>query len=61
MPQSGGLNLHALHQRSSHNNQLGALGGDRKGKHSIRINRPVAALFRVAEDGPHGVELVDYR
>lgn len=41
-------------------NQLEALRGDRKGQHSIRINRQWRICFEWREDGPHNVEIVDY-
>ena len=41
-------------------NRLEALGGDRKGQHSIRINQQWRLCFEWREDGPHGVEIVDY-
>ena len=43
-------------------NRLEALGGDRSGQHSIRINRQYRVCFRF--DGEHGeayeVEITDY-
>jgi len=41
-------------------NRLEALKGDRKGRHSIRINRQWRVCFRWKTDGPHEVEIVDY-
>lgn len=41
-------------------NRLEALGGDRKGQHSIRINRQWRICFRWEEDGAHDVEITDY-
>jgi proteic killer suppression protein len=41
-------------------NRLEALGGDRKGQHSIRINQQWRLCFEWREDGPHEVEIVDY-
>ena len=41
-------------------NQLEALGGDRKGQWSIRINDQFRVCFRWTVDGPEGVEIVDY-
>jgi proteic killer suppression protein len=41
-------------------NQLEALSGDRKGQWSIRINDQFRICFRWSEDGPEGVEIVDY-
>lgn len=41
-------------------NQLEALKGDRKGQHSIRINRQWRICFRWTDAGPADVEIVDY-
>lgn len=41
-------------------NRLEALGGDRKGRFSIRINDRWRICFEWREDGPHEVEIVDY-
>jgi proteic killer suppression protein len=41
-------------------NQLEALKGDRKGRHSIRINDQWRVCFVWREDGAHQVEIVDY-
>lgn len=41
-------------------NRLEALTGDRKGLFSIRINQQWRLCFEWREDGPHGVEIVDY-
>ncbi|MBK1875237.1 type II toxin-antitoxin system RelE/ParE family toxin [Pelagicoccus mobilis] len=41
-------------------NQLEALVGDRKGQHSIRINRQFRICFVWTSQGPAGVEIVDY-
>jgi len=41
-------------------NRLEALGGDRKGSYSIRINQQWRLCFEWREDGPHNVEIVDY-
>ena len=41
-------------------NRLEALGGDRKGQFSIRINRQWRVCFEWGEDGPHNVEIVEY-
>lgn len=41
-------------------NRLEALGGDRRGRFSIRINRRWRVCFEWREDGPHDVEIVDY-
>ncbi len=42
------------------NNRLEALAGDRKGRHSIRVNDPWRICFRWTEAGPTEVEVVDY-
>ena len=43
-------------------NHLEALGGDRKGQHSIRINKQWRICFQwpKSADGPENVEIVDY-
>ncbi|MBI2882373.1 MAG: type II toxin-antitoxin system RelE/ParE family toxin, partial [Candidatus Methylomirabilis oxyfera] len=41
-------------------NRLEALVGDRKGRHSIRINDRYRACFRWTSEGPADVEIVDY-
>ena len=41
-------------------NRLELLKGDRRGQHSIRINDQRRLCFRWADDGVHGVEIVDY-
>lgn len=41
-------------------NRLEALSGDRRGQHSIRINREWRVCFRWTPDGPDAVEVVDY-
>lgn len=41
-------------------NRLETLSGDRRGQHSIRINRQWRICFRWEEDGPYDVEIVDY-
>lgn len=41
-------------------NRLEALRGDRRGQHSIRINRRVRICFVWTETGPDAVEIVDY-
>ena len=41
-------------------NRLETLSGDRKGQHSIRINKKWRICFEWKEDGVHGVEIVDY-
>ena len=51
------VELHEL--RSPPGNRLEALKGDRRGQHSIRINRQWRIRF-VWRDGAHEVEIVDY-
>ena len=46
--------------RSPPGNHLEALKGDRKGQHSIRINRQWRICFRWTAEGPENVEIVDY-
>ncbi len=46
--------------RSPPGNRLEALKGDRRGQHSIRINRQWRVCFRWTSDGPEAVEIVDY-
>jgi proteic killer suppression protein len=41
-------------------NRLEALGGDRNGQHSIRINDQWRICFHWSEGGPSDVEIVDY-
>jgi len=41
-------------------NQLEALGGNRKGQHSIRINNQYRICFEWEDAGPKNVEIVDY-
>jgi proteic killer suppression protein len=41
-------------------NRLEALSGDRRGRHSIRINGQYRVCFRWTEHGPEDVEIVDY-
>jgi len=41
-------------------NQLEALSGDRKGQHSIRINRQWRICFVWTNSGPDHVEIADY-
>ena len=41
-------------------NHLEALGGDRKGCHSIRVNRRWRVVFRWREGAAHDIEFVDY-
>lgn len=46
--------------RSPAGNHLEALGGDRKGQHSIRVNDQFRVCFKWTELGPQDVEIVDY-
>ena len=46
--------------RSPPGNRLEALSGDRRGQHSIRINRQWRVCFRWTAEGPDAVEIVDY-
>ena len=46
--------------RSPPNNRLEALGKDRAGQHSIRINDQFRVCFRWTPTGPEDVEVVDY-
>jgi proteic killer suppression protein len=46
--------------RSPPDNRLEVLKGDRRGQHSIRINRQWRVCFRWTPDGPEAVEIVDY-
>ena len=41
-------------------NQLKALKGDRKGEHSIRINKPWRICFKWRDGHAFYVEIVDY-
>ena len=41
-------------------NRLEALSHDRKGQFSIRINDQYRVCFVWTDDGPAGVEIVDY-
>jgi toxin HigB-1 len=41
-------------------NKLQALKGDRKGQHSIRINRQWRICFSWIDGNAHGVEITDY-
>ena len=41
-------------------NRLEALKGDRKGEHSVRINRQYRVCFRWTQAGPEDVQIVDY-
>ena len=42
------------------NNQLEMLKGDRKGQHSIRINKQYRICFKWKNNNVHDVEIVDY-
>lgn len=46
--------------KSPPGNHLEALGGDRAGQHSIRINHQWRVCFVWSLDGPLNVEIVDY-
>ena len=48
--------------RALQSNQLEALGGDRRGQYSIRINRQWRICFEWPEDSerPFNIEIVDY-
>lgn len=46
--------------RSPPGNRLEALGGDRQGQYSIRINDQYRICFVWTENGPTDVEIVDY-
>ena len=46
--------------RSPPGNRLEALKGDRKGQHSIRINRKWRICFGWTNTGPIDVEITDY-
>ena len=48
------------HLRIPPGNRLEALGGDRKGQHSVRINERYRICFRWSELGPTDAEIVDY-
>lgn len=41
-------------------NHLEPLKGDRKGQHSLRINQQYRVCFEWTDNGPTGVEIVDY-
>lgn len=41
-------------------NRLEALGGDREGQYSVRVNRQYRICFSWTGEGPAGVEIVDY-
>jgi proteic killer suppression protein len=46
--------------RSPPGNRLEALKGDRRGQHSIRINRQWRVCFVWTPEGPEAVEITDY-
>jgi toxin HigB-1 len=46
--------------RAPPGNRLEALAGDRKGQHSIRINKQWRICFRWENGDAHDVEVVDY-
>jgi len=46
--------------RTPPNNRLEALGKDRAGQHSIRVNDQFRVCFRWTPNGPEDVEVVDY-
>lgn len=46
--------------RAPPGNRLEALKGNRKGEHSIRINRQYRVCFRWTPAGPEDVQIVDY-
>ena len=46
--------------RSPPGNRLEALGGARRGSHSIRIKRQWRIVFRWEADGAHEVSVTDY-
>ena len=58
------LQLHAVTELDNlkipPGNHLEGLKGDRKGKHSIRINDQWRLCFQWHEDGAYQVEIVDY-
>ncbi len=54
----GMVSLEAL--RAPPGNQLEALKGNRRGQHSIRINRQYRICFVWTAGGPQAVEIVDY-
>jgi len=41
-------------------NRLEALKGNRRGQHSIRVNRQWRVCFRWTPDGPEAIEIADY-
>ncbi|MES2118219.1 MAG: type II toxin-antitoxin system RelE/ParE family toxin [Pseudomonadota bacterium] len=46
--------------RSPPGNHLEALGGDRRGEHSIRVNEQFRICFVWTAKGPKDVEIIDY-
>ena len=46
--------------KSPPGNRLEALSGDRRGRHSIRINDQFRVCFMWTPEGPSEVEIVDY-
>ena len=52
------MNLNVLAVLPS--NRFEALGGDRKGQYSIRINKRWRICFEWPDDGPENVEITDY-
>jgi toxin HigB-1 len=46
--------------KSPPGNRLEALGKDRKGQYSIRVNDQWRVCFRWTDSGPEDVEIVDY-
>ncbi|MFV1986965.1 MAG: type II toxin-antitoxin system RelE/ParE family toxin [Gemmatimonadota bacterium] len=46
--------------RAPPGNMLEALKGDRRGQHSIRINKQYRICFRWTDAGPQDVDIVDY-
>jgi len=46
--------------RSPPGNRLEALKGNRRGQHSIPINRQWRVCFRWTPDGPEAIEIADY-
>jgi proteic killer suppression protein len=57
------LELRATKKRQlAPSNHLEPLGGDRKGQHSIRINKQWRICFEwpKSADGPENVEIIDY-
>ncbi len=46
--------------RTPPGNHLEALGGNRRGQHSVRVNAQWRICFTWRADGAHDVEIVDY-